>query len=274
MKLEKNIDWKILKNREEIIKETILKTIDELIDDNFSNKNIIKIEKKHEEKIHFIPKDFRVFNGLLQSLNIKFGTFIEKMIVNLLSKDSNDYEVHNLSRKKINFFISNKQNQAITNYINFTSGKTKLEIKFDDLLKTNGVVEKSNKKIDIDLLLRDKENNFFYFEIKYNDDHDTGKIVDINKKILQTYFSIKNKFVEENVEFKSINFYLYYFNEIIRWDNRYLKTIRGAEFWEIFSKINYETLKGIFYSISESDETIKKFKKTYEKIIQKDENNS
>ena len=47
---------------------------------------------------------------------------------------------------------------------------------------------------DIDALFYSKEKNPIYVEVKYNDDHDTGKFVDINRKFLKTYAGLLNKF--------------------------------------------------------------------------------
>ena len=41
---------------------------------------------------------------------------------------------------------------------------------------------------DVDILFKNlKSNTYYYVEVKYNDDHDTGKFVDINRKFLKTY---------------------------------------------------------------------------------------
>ncbi|MDY6119793.1 MAG: hypothetical protein SPI03_00425 [Campylobacter sputorum] len=48
-------------------------------------------------------------------------------------------------------------------------------------------IETINLRHDIDLLFKDKNNKIYYLEIKYNDDHDTGKFMDINRKFIKTY---------------------------------------------------------------------------------------
>lgn len=43
---------------------------------NSSSENKLKnLIKKHELKIHFIPRNYRIFGGILQSMNIQFGNF-------------------------------------------------------------------------------------------------------------------------------------------------------------------------------------------------------
>jgi len=56
----------------EIVREAIIK----IIQDAVSETSIQKSRKIHEEKIHFIPVQYRVLGGLIQSLNIRFGNFI------------------------------------------------------------------------------------------------------------------------------------------------------------------------------------------------------
>jgi hypothetical protein len=48
-------------------------------------------------------------------------------------------------------------------------------------------------KRDIDLLFKNKSDRYYYLEIKYNDDHDTGKFVGINRKFIKTYAYLVNE---------------------------------------------------------------------------------
>lgn len=88
-------------------------------------------------------------------------------------------------------------------------------------LKTNinkGKFIKSSH--DIDLLFKDKKDNkIYYVEIKYNDDHDTGKFIDINRKFLKTYCYLLNEELGVNTEIIPI---LFYFNNKIMKGNIYL----------------------------------------------------
>lgn len=97
------------------------------------------------------------------------------------------------SGKKSNKFkISKEVDSLIDGYI--TNAQTILN--FDILKEFSKLQEKikNNKsenlltfKHDIDLLFSDKKDQIYYVEIKYNDDHDTGKFVDINRKFIKTY---------------------------------------------------------------------------------------
>ncbi len=59
------------------IKQLINDSVTEIISRCANDTKIKKLVKKHEEKIHFIPLNYRVLGGLLQSMNIQFGNFIE-----------------------------------------------------------------------------------------------------------------------------------------------------------------------------------------------------
>lgn len=99
-------------NTKELIKQTIKEIIDK------SENKIHMLLEKHNQKIHFIPSRYRVLGGLLQSMNIQFGNFIEILMLNLV-KNEERYEVlEKYSGKKYNkFYISNENENLIDNYI-------------------------------------------------------------------------------------------------------------------------------------------------------------
>lgn len=67
---------------------------------------ITKLNSKHAKKIHFIPKPYRIFGGMLQSMNIQFGNFIEALMP-LLTANENNYEVFaKYSGKKSKAFMA------------------------------------------------------------------------------------------------------------------------------------------------------------------------
>ncbi len=71
------------------VKETVREAVVRLIRETTAEENIEKSLRLHEAKIHFVPRRYRVFGGLLQSLNIEFGNFIEKLIALVVENDSN-----------------------------------------------------------------------------------------------------------------------------------------------------------------------------------------
>lgn len=40
-----------------------------------SQEKLNKPIKIHDNKIHFVPRNYRIFGGILQSMNIQFGNF-------------------------------------------------------------------------------------------------------------------------------------------------------------------------------------------------------
>jgi len=69
------------------IREIINKTVLEMLENSASESNIKKLTRKHIDKVHFIPIRYRIFGGILQGLNIKFGNFIENLMSNIVEID-------------------------------------------------------------------------------------------------------------------------------------------------------------------------------------------
>lgn len=100
------------------IKKIINQAVYNIIE-NSSNKNkISKLNSKHNAKIHFIPKRYRLFGGLLQSMNIQFGNFIEELMKVIISNEKKYKIIDEYSGKKSNNFkISQSNETRIDNYI-------------------------------------------------------------------------------------------------------------------------------------------------------------
>jgi len=102
-----------------LIKESVLK----LINNTTADTKIEKIIGKHEVKTHFVPIRYRIFGGLLQSLNIQFGNFIEVLMQRIIEEEKQLEIIAEISGKKnvllplaeetdslIDRFISDRQN--------------------------------------------------------------------------------------------------------------------------------------------------------------------
>jgi hypothetical protein len=260
------------------IKKLIKNSIIDLLNNTISQEKIEKIAEKHAVKTHFIPVKYRIFGGLLQSLNIQFGNFIEVLIHNVVEQEKHLEIVSDVSGKKdvilsltkasdslIDRFITNRQ----------TNNNDKLNNKFKQLL--NGIIKNQNfsdnnfitTKHDVDILFKDKRDNIFYYvEVKYNDDHDTGKFVDINRKFIKTYAGLVKKLNIQNIsELKPI---LYYFNRKIMKGNIYVPEekyiYRGEKLFDEFFEIKYSDLDDCLRGVSEDKEIVKIFDNLYKKI--------
>lgn len=253
----------------------INEAVQNMINHTGSDKKINHLIEKHDKKIHFIPKKYRVFGGMLQSMNIQFGNFIEELMSVIISKDKRYEIIKEYSGKKSNKFkISSNNERLIDNYI--TRCQTEdiiLEDEFNLLL--NSIIEDKSKetitfKHDIDLLFKDKENDIYYYlEIKYNDDHDTGKFIDINRKFIKTSAYLINELNITSLEhFKPI---LFFFNNKKMKGNIYVpeetNIYRGKRFFDTFLNVDYFDVEKYMKNLSESDETIQAFNELYNKIM-------
>lgn len=261
------------------IQSILSDSIQELIKHSSTKQKVTSLENKHSAKLYFIPYKYRVFGGILQSMNIQFGNFIEKVMAEVISDNANNEILAEYSGKKNNSFVLSKKSDALIDaYItncqinNYNEQQLKIAYKtlISQIKKNESDVnnETANFKHDVDVLFRDKiTNKYYYVEIKYNDDHDTGKFVDINRKLLKTYAYLQRKLGTE-VELYPI---LFYFNNKKMKGNIYLPEedviFRGKRFFDCFAKVKYEDMDGYMKTISESSETIQAFNDLYEKVV-------
>lgn len=212
-------------------------------------------------------------------MNIQFGNFIEKVMDEIIKDNENNEIITKYSGKKSNkFYLSKKSDSLIDSYItkcqvnNFSENQLKQE--YEHLIEeiknneTNVTNETETFKHDVDVIFKNKQTNVYYYvEIKYNDDHDTGKFVDINRKLLKTYAYLQRE-LGVNIELKPI---LFYFNNKKMKGNIYLPEneaiFRGKRFFDNFTKINYEDVDCYMKNISENPETKKIFDNLYNKIV-------
>ena len=178
------------------VKQTIRKTVLQMLEDSTSPENIRKMIEKHEEKVRFVPIRYRIIGGVLQGLNIKFGNFIEQLLRNIVEIDTGVKAMED-SGKKIKLFFTHQTDALIDSYITSrqlpNSPDDCTEI-FDALLEEILAVEsnatdeqRQGITKDVDGLFQTDDGLIVYTELKYNDDHDTGKFVDINRKFIKTW---------------------------------------------------------------------------------------
>lgn len=257
------------------VQELINEAVNNMIKKTGEDKKIKKLIAKHDKKVHFIPKRYRVFGGMLQSMNIQFGNFIEELMAVIISKNDKYEIIEKYSGKKSNKFkISASNERLIDSYI--TKCQTEdmfLEAEFMALM--NKIIEDKDPetrtfKHDIDLLFKDKNTGIYYYlEIKYNDDHDTGKFVDINRKFIKTSAYLINELNISTIDkFKPI---LFFFNNKKMKGNIYIpeeqNIYRGKRFFDEFLDVKYSDVEDYMANLSENNETIKAFNQLYEKVM-------
>ena len=100
------------------LENIIIKAVSNIIENSISNKKIKKLKEKHDKKMHFIPKRYRVFGGLLQSMNIQFGNFIEELMTLIISSENKFKILEEYNGKKNNkFYLSYTNIKRIDDYI-------------------------------------------------------------------------------------------------------------------------------------------------------------
>lgn len=101
---------------------------------------------------------------------------------------------YTLVKKRNKFYLSVKTDELIDSYMTACQAKNFSEIQIRDnflslckQIDTNEVATWQDTKEfnhDIDLLFK-RHDNIYYVEVKYNDDHDTGKFENINRKFIK-----------------------------------------------------------------------------------------
>lgn len=265
---------------ENVLDKVMKKSIEIMISNAGSDKKINKLKKKHEKKIHFIPIKYRVFGGIMQSMNIQFGNFIEEAIHQILLVNDNNKIIEEYSGKRSNKFCINKKtetliDQYITDCETNTYTEEEQKINYDNLLETitenerDETLETINFRHDVDVLFKDNTSGItYYVEIKYNDDHDTGKFIDINRKLLKTYaYLVRELKIYDKNKFRPM---LFYFTNKRMKGNIYIpesEIYRGSRFFDKYTTIKYSDLENYMLNISENEETIKQFNDMYNKVV-------
>lgn len=260
----------------EEVKDIINLAVLKIIEHTSGERKLSSLITKHDVKVHFIPKRYRVFGGLLQSMNIQFGNFIE-MLMSLLIANEEKYEINKKYSgvKKNNFTLSKVNDAKIDAYITKCQYESdfNLEIEFPELLKSI-VADKDGELMtfnhDIDVLFTDKETDtIYYLECKYNDDHDTGKFVDICRKFIKTYAFLAKEFnITDSSKIVPI---LFYFTNKKMKGNIYIpeksNIRRGKKFFDDFLHIGYGDVDEYMKNLSESKEVMEMFDNLYRKVM-------
>ncbi len=267
---------------EKRIEEIIQQTAFELIQSAKEKERLEELKRRHKEKIHIIPIKYRVFGGALQSLNIRFGNFIEVLMAKIIEEEDkyeiiNKFSTNDKLKLSINQDVRNQIDDFIANNTKGNFSEINLRIGFEKLIdeiyigqaKRGAVLESWSKDVDVDVLFKDKEKDtYYYMEIKYNDDHDTGKFENINSKFLKTYAGLIRELDVATRE--KITPILFYFNNHKKVANPHIPEnyiFRGQRFFDSFLTTSYEELDSYIENVSEEKEIIKLFDNLYKEIV-------
>ncbi len=238
--------------------------------------NIQRIAEKHAEKVHFIPIRYRIIGGILQGLNIKFGNFVERLLRNIVEIGTG-IQVLPESGQKVRLSFTPETDALIDRYITerqLTNNSNDCPRAFSELLDGILEIERSandeqRKGIikDVDGLFRTNSGLIVYTELKYNDDHDTGKFVDINRKFIKTWAGLAVRYkIQSKDELLPI---LYYFNTTQRYEPIYTPSsniMRGPELFDKFLRISYTDVDRYIAEIRENPEVLSIFDEMYDRV--------
>jgi hypothetical protein len=260
----------------EKIKRLVKDATKSLIESAADPRKCSEISDRHSDKIHFVPFRYRVLGGLLQSLNIRFGNYIETLIHMIVQEESALKIEEDVSGRKIALGISEETDSLIDKYISErqTPGAKDLVGSFRKLLGDIVAIEakakhRNENKHDVDVLFRTKsDGKAYYLEVKYNDDHDTGKYVDINRKFIKTYAGLVSKLGIHSVN--ELTPILYYLNNKTMTGNIYVpeetNIRRGPSLFKQFFSIDYNELDAYLKSIGDDEEILKIFDDLYQRV--------
>ncbi|WP_104759486.1 HinfI family type II restriction enzyme [Helicobacter bizzozeronii] len=249
-------------------------SVQEILQNCTSPEKLKELTQTHQAKLHFIPTKYRILGGLLQSMNIQFGNFIEVLMKNLIVKEAHYEILKHSGQKKNKFTLSKTSETLIDQYITkCQTDSLDLESAFNQL-KHQIFKQRTQENLihfihDIDLLFKDKGNQkIYYLEIKYNDDHDTGKFVDINRKFIKTYAYLLHEFAPKTPD--DLVPILFYFNNKKMKGNIYIPEnkhiYRGKRFFDTFLSTSYTDLEIYLADFCNSHENIQAFDALYSKI--------
>ncbi|MCI0552195.1 MAG: restriction endonuclease [Anaerolineae bacterium] len=264
----------------EQVKEVIRKTVIQMLDGSVSPINIRRMARKHEEKPHFIPIRYRIVGGILQGLNIKLGNFIEQLLSNIVELDTGVRAMEDSGRKILLSFTP-QTDALIDSYITrrqLPNSPDDCTQQFEDLLqnilKIESAVPDSERGgivKDVDGLFQTADGLIVYTELKYNDDHDTGKFVDINRKFIKTWAGLAVRYQIESTD--QLLPILYYFNPRKRYGPIYVPSkniMRGSQLFERFFHINYKDVDRYLKEVGDDPEILAIFDRIYDLIRNQD----
>jgi hypothetical protein len=254
----------------------IQKTVFQLLQSSLSEANIQALAAEHASKVHFVPIRYRIIGGILQGLNIKFGNFIELLMRNIVEMDGG-MKVMPDSGKKLQLSFTHETDALIDTYVTgrqLPGSPDDCSSIFESLLRNIVQLERAagadRRQVitkDVDGLFKTPDGIILYTEIKYNDDHDTGKFVDINRKFIKTWAGLAVRLgIKQPGELVPI---LYYFNATKRYGPIYTPSkniMRGAQLFDRYLKVKYADVDKCLAQIGDDPKVLQLFDEMYERV--------
>ena len=258
------------------VREIVRNTVKDMLESSMSDQNIGRMVERHRSKVHFVPIRYRVIGGILQGLNIKFGNFIEQLLTNIIEIDEGVRKMTD-SGKRVRLFFTPETDALIDNYITgrqLPDSPDDCTPLFDDLLSSiieiesdSPAEERQGIVKDIDALFRTSDGLTVFAELKYNDDHDTGKFADINRKFIKTWAGLAVRLkIDSPDELLPI---LYYLNPRKRYGPIHTPSrniMRGPQLFNRFLQTRYEDVDKYLAEIGDDQEVLRMFDEMFEKV--------
>jgi hypothetical protein len=181
------------------------------------------------------------------------------------------------SGKRIKLFFTHETDALIDSYITerqLPNSPDDCSEMFSDLLDrileiehTTTDNQRQGITKDVDGLFQTDDGLIVFTELKYNDDHDTGKFVDINRKFIKTWAGLAVRYQIQSKD--KLMPVLYYFNPTKRYGPIYTPShniMRGSQLFDRFLHINYADVDGYLTEIGDDPEILAIFDQMYNTV--------
>ncbi len=145
---------------------------------------------------------------------------------------------------------------------------------FDELLKeiirSEAVASQKDRQgivKDIDALFCTDKGQIVYTELKYNDDHDTGKFADINRKFIKTWAGLSVRLGNKSSE--DLFPIIYYFNPTKRYGPIHTPSrniMRGPQLFDEYLSTRYEDVDRYLSALSDDRVILEFFDDMYDRV--------
>jgi hypothetical protein len=136
-----------------------------------------------------------------------------------------------------------------------------------DIETTASVDQRQGIVKDIDTLFRVSNGPIIFTEIKYNDDHDTGKFADINRKFIKTWAGLVVRLGITNPD--DLIPIIYYFNPTKKYGPIHTPSrniYRGQQLFDQFLQTKYSDVDKYLTEIGDAPEILRIFDDIYQRV--------
>ena len=218
------------------------------IDDVFNTSELRKFKDRNSDKIHPLSVEARTLGGAIQSANIRYGNQLQVLVTEVL-RQSRKSSVHRLSGTKVSLPVSRTAASAIEQFITERSESSRNLVGDYERLsrRLKSAKPGARRKVrDVDLLIQAPRGPLLLVELKFNDDHDTGKRPDIFRKVLLTADGLRHELR------KSVTPVVCYFNSAPTSGVKFLpshQVVDGEYLLSKFAEIKFSQLANAIRSL-------------------------